>query len=278
MKPAQYLAFALGLSASLGSAVVGAQPVPDAAVRRQLVERALAAREAGDHAGALELFVQAGQVQMRPGLRMSIAQEQQALGRGVAACESASQCVVEVQADLTSPESARVMQGCAALVSTACAPLGRVQVRTPTPLPAGLRVEVQGRPVDLASGSATVYVEPGEAAVRATLPGRAAFAQSVSVRRGVTASVSLDLAARAAPVLPSASRAPVTTRVETPHPASGSVSVSQPGLTSRWWFWTGLSVLAVGGTLAGLAAGGVFDTPAPALGGTAYTIEAISVR
>ena len=119
------------------------------AQRRQLVDQALAARSAGDHANALALFLRAGEVQMRPGLRMSIAQEEQSLGRGLASCESASLCVVEVQADLASPESARVMQGCAALVASTCAPLGRLQVTLPAGAPTELRVEVAGRPLAL---------------------------------------------------------------------------------------------------------------------------------
>jgi hypothetical protein len=120
----------------------------------RIVEQALAARDAGDHSGALARFLQAGQIQMRPGLRMSIAQEEQALGRTLASCESASQCVVDVQADLASPESARVMQGCAALVASTCASLGRVHVQVAQPAPADLRVEVQGRAVALALGEA----------------------------------------------------------------------------------------------------------------------------
>ena len=138
----------------------------------------------------------AGRIQMRPGLRMSIAQEQQALGLGRLACESASQCVADVQADLARPESGRVMQGCAELVASSCAPFGRVQLVTGTPVPAGLRVEVQGRAVDVASGTATVFVEPGNVAVRATVDGREAFAQGLEVRRGLTANVSLEMTTR----------------------------------------------------------------------------------
>jgi hypothetical protein len=58
-----------------------------------------------------------------------------------------------------------------------------VRVVTATPVPAGLRVEVQGRVVDVASGAATVFVDPGEVAVRATVEGREAFAQGFAVQR-----------------------------------------------------------------------------------------------
>lgn len=260
---------------ALLTGAVGAQTPPDGSVRRQWIERAIAARDAGNHAGALEMFSEAGQIQMRPGLRMSIAQEQQALGRGRDACESASRCVVDVQADLASPESARVMQGCAGLVASACAPFGRVRVVTATPVPAGLRVVVQGRPVDVASGAAMVFVEPGDVAVRATVGGREAFAQGVAVQPGLTASVSIDLTPRVAVAAPSV---PMQATVVTPHPASEAAPVASAGVTSQWWFWTGLSAVVVGGTLAGLAAGGVFDTLASPVGGTAYQVDALRAR
>jgi hypothetical protein len=264
--------------------LVVAQTTPDLTTRRQLVERALAARDTGDHSGALELFLQAARIQMRPGLRMSIAQEQEALGQVLAACESASQCVVDVQADLSSPESPRVMQGCAGLVASACAALGRVQVHVVPPAPAWLRVEVQGRVADIANGAVSVYVDPGEVTVRATLGGREVFSHSVSVQRGVTSNVNVDVAPRASAVrvpiaaTPSTPVVAAALHVATPHPASAPTEAPPPAITSRWWFWTGLSVLVLGGTVAGLAAGGVFDTKAPPVGGTAYTVEALSAR
>ena len=271
--------------------IAGAQTAPDLVTRRQLVEQALAAREAGDHDGALARFLQAGQIQMRPGLRMSIAQEEQALGRTLASCESASQCVVDVQADLASPESARVMQGCAALVASTCAAIGRVQVLVAQPAPADLRVEVQGRPVALTNGNATAYAEPGEVTVRAMLGQREVFTRSALVQRGATTPVDVDVRPQPAPppadargegtptTVARATVTPVPVRPETPHPASGGpVEASSSGITSQWWFWTGLSVLVVGGTLGGLAAGGVFDHTAAPVGGTAYTVNALIAR
>lgn len=265
--------------------IADAQTAPDLITRRQLVEQALAARDAGDHNGALARFLQAGQIQMRPGLRMSIAQEEQALGRTLAACESASQCVVDVQADLASPESARVMQGCAALVASTCAALGRVQVQVAQPAPAELRVEVQGRPVALTGGSATAYAEPGEVTVRAMLGLREVFTRTAVVQRGATTPVDVDVRPQPAPRVPDpgvqpdaapVAPTPVAVRAATPHPDNGSTVVSSPGITSRWWFWTGLSVLVVGGTLGGLAAGGAFDHTGAPVGGTAYTVNALT--
>jgi hypothetical protein len=115
-----------------------------------------------------------------------------------------------------------------------------------------------------------VHVEPGVATVRTTLPGRAAITQSVTVRQGETASVTLDLTRH---TVPTTAPAPV----DTPHPASTSVTATHSGVTSEWWFWTGLSVVVVGGILGGLAAGGVFDMIPSPIEGNARTINTISV-
>ena len=181
----------------------------------------------------------------------SIAQEEQSLGRGLASCESASLCVVEVQADLASPESARVMQGCAALVASTCAPLGRLQVTLPAGAPTELRVEVAGRPLALRGATATTYAEPGDVSVRATLGAREVFSRTVPVQRGALATLTIEVPIAPATSDPS-STAPVTPArpIDTPHPApAGPAPTSSAGITSRWWFWTGLSVVVLGGEI-----------------------------
>lgn len=212
----------VAVAVMLGAFSAWSQPAPDAASRRELLERAVAARDADDHRTALTLFQEAGAIQMRPGLRMSIAQEQQALGQSREACASATRCVEELGADpgLADP---RVHEGCSALVRTAC------EAPEPVRIPA--------------TGSA------GGTAVVQSLP---------TVRGGQ----------------------PEAPRVrENPHPREdGPERAPSTVASSRWWLWTGISVLVVGGVLGGLAAGGVFDRPGPIVGRTAYTVEALSGR
>ena len=169
-----------------------AQTPPDATARRQLVERAISARDANQHAQALDLFQQAGQIQMRPGLRMSIAQEQQALGNAIEACEGATACVTEAQADLTGAGNATALQGCAALVATTCATLGHVRLRLPATVPEGLRLTVQGRVVDRSAGD-VITVLPGMVAVTAVAGRQVLFEESVAVQRGETHDVTVRL-------------------------------------------------------------------------------------
>jgi hypothetical protein len=202
----------------LGGSPVWAQPSPEVAPRRQLLERAVVARDSNDHATALTLFLEAGAIQMRPGLRMSIAQEEMALGRTRDACTSASRCIEELRATTGAPD-ARVEEGCAALVRELCGPV--VPVRA-------------SRPVSNGGGP------------------------SVSASRS---------RADQAVLIP-----------QTPHPREEAGRTSANSSSSRWWLWTGLSVLVVGGVLGGLAAGGVFDRPGPIVEGTAYTVEALTMR
>ncbi len=255
--------------------------------RRALIDRGISARDAGDHAAALDLFLRAGALQMRPGLRMSIAQEQHALGRARDACESATLCVAEVQSDLGSAESGRVMQGCGALVTATCAALGRVRVVVPASSPETLRVRLAGRDLDLARGATfTAAVEPGEALVESSSAEHGAFSRRVSVGRGAVTEVvvSLERAPPPAPSPvpdPSPAPAPAPPRVvvanPTPHPPAPIAPTPGASITGQWWFWTGLSVIVVGGALAGMAAGGVFDRDGAPLGGTAYTVRALSL-
>lgn len=188
------------LLATTAAAAPGfAQSPPDATARRQLVDRAIAARDAGDHAQALELFLQAGQIQMRPGLRMSLAQEQLALGHVVEACGAATACVTEAQADLTGAGNATALQGCAALVASTCATLGHVRLRLPTPTPDELRLTVQGRSVDRSAGD-VLAVSPGTVTVLAVAGRQVLFEESVTVQRGETREVVVHL--DAAPTAP----------------------------------------------------------------------------
>jgi len=206
----------------LGALPAWAQPAPDAARRRELLERAVAARDADDQRTALTLFLEAGAIQMRPGLRMSIAQAQQALGQSADACVSATRCIEELGADPGAADP-RVQEGCSALMRTVCS--------TPAPLP------VPARPS----------------------PARTEPLRVAPANQGESTE---------------ATRVP-----QTPHPReTGGERAPAAASSSRWWLWTGLSVLVVGGVLGGLAAGGVFDTPGPAIGGTAYTVEALFAR
>ncbi len=179
-------------SISFGASAA-AQATPEATLRRQLIDRGIAARDAGQHAQALELFLRAGRVQMRPGLRMSIAQEHQALGHVIEACESASLCVGEAQADVDGAGNNAALQGCASLVGSSCANLGRLRLRLPPSAPDDLRVVIEGRTVDVRSGADLFAASPGRVSLQAFVGSRLAFEQGIPLRRGETREVRLNL-------------------------------------------------------------------------------------
>lgn len=227
-----------------------AQSPPDATARRQLVDRAIAARDAGDHALALELFLQAGQIQMRPGLRMSLAQEQLALGHVVEACGAATACVTEAQADLAGTGNATALQGCAALVATTCATLGHVRLRLPTPAPEGLRLTVQGRGVDRSAGE-VLAVSPGTVTVLAMAGRQVLFEESVTVQRGETRDVVVHLdaapattAERTAPAEPDG--APVAPTAPRTTPLPPTPPRASRGRGAGPWLVLGGGVVALG--------------------------------
>jgi hypothetical protein len=251
--------------------------------RRELVQRGVAARDAGDHSTALALFEQAGVLEMRPGLRLSIAQEQQVLGRALAACETASQCVAELQASLGSPESARILPACAEVAAVSCRGFARVRIAVPHGLPAGSELRVQGRAVPVTNDEASAFVAAGAVRVELAREGRATLTREIEVTAGAVSTVALgddptvNASAGSPPPPPVGGETPRATSVaQTPHPATPHPATPERApVTSQWWFWTVIALVAVGGTMGGLAAGGVFDRSAAPPAGVNYSVNAL---
>jgi hypothetical protein len=186
------------------SARAFAQPAPDPAERRGLVDAAIAARDAGQHADALALFEQAGRIQMRPGLRLSVAREALALGRGIEACEASANCVTEALADPNGVGNASALEGCQAMLPTVCASVTRIQLRWPSTR--GLHVRVGGRDVDASGDGALVAVAPGLVVVQARSDAGAVFESRVEARLASFAEVLVHFETSAADLTASAGR------------------------------------------------------------------------
>lgn len=119
-----------------------------------------------------------------------------------------------------------------------------------------------------------VRVAVGAVVIDLDAEGHEHLRQSVEVVPGQTrVAVELVPVRVAPPVLPPP-RALEAPRAEAPR-AEGPRGGVAPGVTSRWWFWTGLGVLVAGGVVVGLAAGGVFNTVQPPQAGTAYDVSAL---
>lgn len=140
---------------------------------------------------------------------------------------------------------------------------------TPTPFAA----VVDGRDAALTDGA--LSLDPGEHVLVVTAPGRRPWREEVRLAPGqrVTRSVTLEPDGTTAPA-PAAGEAAPTTMPPTgttPHPREGPRA---PAITSRWWFWTGLAVIVVGGVVAGvaIATSGGSEPPLP---GTAFDVQTL---
>jgi hypothetical protein len=146
------------------TATARAQVTPQEAQRRERIAQATAARNAGDHARALEFATQAGQIRMSVSLRLMIAEEHAALGGEVHTGEAfrmAEACVREATADANVPQREQVLRDCTNLME-------RTRPR-PVSTPAAPVVSAPVTP------PATVTVVPprvGEGATRVTTPAR----------------------------------------------------------------------------------------------------------
>jgi len=136
-----------------------AQTTSASGERVSLLNRAVAAREAGMHEEALRLFREAGQIQMRPGLRLSIAQELLELGRSTESCTSASHCMSEAQLDLNGSGSATALEECVSILTRTCSSFARIRVRIPQGSESEVSIRLNGQSVPARDGE-HIFVEP----------------------------------------------------------------------------------------------------------------------
>ncbi len=241
------------VAALAGTPAVGAQAVADGG-RLQLIQQGIVARDAGNHARAIELFTSAGRIEMRPGLRMSLAQEYAALGQHREACETATLGVDEARADLSRPENGRSLEGSAQVAAAECVHVGLLRVRLPDPPVAGVHLVVQGRAVEATGNVTTVAVDPGVARVEASAADGRSFHEEFTVRAGEAREMPVVFqratVASAQPVAPVRSVPPVQTapQVQTVAilPATGTPPVESRGAGIGPWILAGGGALALG--------------------------------
>ncbi len=176
------------LAALTFGAAASAQTGPAEVARRDLLRDADAARDAGDHARALELATRAAQIRMTTSLRLLLAQEQEATGHLVEALDHASGCVREAEADTTLHNRERLQRICGALVASITPRIGNVVVQVPSP-PPGLVVRVAGHEVNAALYGVPLPVMPGRVVVEVGGEGIEPSREEVQVAAGARAEV-----------------------------------------------------------------------------------------
>ena len=253
------LIVALGVL-SFGAGVV-AQSGADVASRGVLLQQAVEARRAGDHARALDLAERARQLGQSLSILRFIAEEEEALGRVADGLGHAQVCLHLAEAEPRSDNRDHVVAGCQAIATRLTARVGYVIVQVPTPRPAGLEVRVAGNPVPSALWGVETIVSSGSVDVEASAPGRVAFHTQVHVDPGAHPTVSIVLSERTAT---EASAAPSRVASAAPAPAvaqSGVRASSSPrpaaNQTAATASSAGASHPSVGGPLGLLVAGAV---------------------
>lgn len=207
----RWIVRAVGLSWCAYGAVARAQDTSADIARRAMLAEADRARDAGDHARALDLAVRAGRIRMTPSLRLLLAQEHAALSQPLEALDAAGRCVHEAETDPAIANRERIVANCRALVTSLRARVGQVIVRAPSSAPADLRVRVQDAELAAPLLGVAYPVAPGAVVVEAS-SARGAFRAEVRVDAGATREVVVELTpvvVSTAPIAPP-TRAPAT--------------------------------------------------------------------
>lgn len=176
--------------------IAGPARAQDAArevARRDLVDRAQAARDAGRHDEALELARRAGALRMTPSLRLFLAQQEEATGQLVAALADARQCARDAEVDASLAEREEVIATCRTLSAEIAPRLASVVVEVASP--DGVSVEVAGAQVDPALYGVPMPVAPGHVVVEARTRDGQRFRRDLDLAAGATGSVAVELVA-----------------------------------------------------------------------------------
>ncbi|MDP3221313.1 MAG: hypothetical protein Q8S73_44935 [Deltaproteobacteria bacterium] len=135
------------------------------ALRRDLLAQADQAREAGDHARAVQFAERAAALRMSPSLALLLAQEHEQLGHLVTALDHARRCTADATSDTALRNRDRLLGICRELAGVLTGRVGHITVRVPTEL-ARATVRVGDRELPSAAWGVAVSVDPGEVVVR----------------------------------------------------------------------------------------------------------------
>lgn len=226
----------LALALLVTAARVAAQPAQDAEVRVSLIREAAAAHQTGDHQRALELAERASSLGETGTLHGFIARELVELGQVAAALAHVDRCVRDAPAERATVNRDVFLEWCRTQRPTLEHRVARLIIDVPS-APAGLLVEIGGRPLPAALFGVGYLVDSGRVAVTATAPGREPFRVDVDAQGGASVTVPIVLATIAP-------EAPTTTRTRRPVglvvAAVGAASLAASAIT-----W------AVGGEMCG---------------------------
>lgn len=237
-------AVGFALSALMG-AVAEAQPAPAPApavddphteTARQYFEAGVAAMQRQDWAEAVNAFENSERLRRTASVSLNLGIARHRLGRLLEARSAFNDFLSYATPAQHAQHDAEVGR----LVAEIGRRLGRIRLTELRPISATMTVD--GQPA-VFNDAHELTVNPGEHRLRAVAEGFVTREETIPVAEGATRPVSLVLMPVAAVVSPSRPAA------ATPAPAASSDS-----LLTRWWFWTGIAVVATGVTVGVVAA------------------------
>lgn len=208
---------ALALIATAWTRAAFGQDDPEV-TRRAIIQEAAAAAQAGRHADAIALARRALEIRASAALHFLLAREELSVSLPLEAHGHAAQCSAQARADQGVTDRGVLLERCDALQREAERSLARLTVVAPSPRPAGLRVSVDGLPMDERLLGVALLRLPGPVDLRATADDRAPLRVQRTLRVGGDELVTLVFAApvSAPTVLP------------TPRPRAREVSYAAP--------------------------------------------------
>ncbi len=272
----RHLALLLAV-ASLAPAVASAQNAPVDAEARAAFERGMAETTANRYASAVAAFEESYRLRPVAVVLFNLAAAYSRMGRDQLAIATYERYLTEggdrVAADRVQWVRTRIAELRRSL------PVVVLQLR-----PATATITVDGRPQEVTGGE--IALDPGNHLLVASAPGHAPQQRDLHLAPAARVTWDAQLeptAVEPAPAIATAATtAPLALRpAATPHPASepDAPSASSPGITSRWWFWTGAGlVLAGAATAIVLGATGAFTTTEGPVGDTAYDVNTLRLR
>jgi hypothetical protein len=207
----------------------------------------------GDYASALEKFSAAYAAYPSPKLMFNIGQTNRDLGRPVEALRAFEKFLVDAL-DASPETTADARKSLAELREK----LGRIVIDCQT---ADAAVSIDGKSVGMTPLPEPFWATPGRHQVTANHAHATAVIESVDVSVGGLHTVTLQLrpvvdpvaAAAAAAIMPSAPTAQPLAETTTPDltsiPTAPAESASGQPLYKKWWVWTGVGAIVVGGTV-----------------------------
>ncbi|MEI7895032.1 MAG: hypothetical protein WCI05_18195, partial [Myxococcales bacterium] len=167
-----------------------AQDGGEAAARRDLIEAAQKASQAGNHAEALVLARRAGQLKMTTSLRMFLAEEELSSRLFADALGSSKLCLTEAAADVSLSARDVIEERCTKVRDQAKNKVARVVVQVS---PANAQVTLSGKELHRALWGTPFPVNPGKVQVEASAPSYQRFRQERNAAEGETLTVEVKL-------------------------------------------------------------------------------------